>query len=62
MSFGQERLDVHRAAPEYLGSVDHICRVALDRIVAMPTRLGRRACIDREDPAEYSGGGRFRCR
>gem|GEM_PF-1601419 len=62
MAFGHERLDVYRAAIEYVGWAYGFCeelkghrkaKALLDRIVAMLTKLGRRVYAVGEETGEY---------
>jgi len=54
MGFGHEKLDVYRAAIEYVGWAYCYCQVL---IVAMLTKLGRRGYAVHEDPGDYRLSG-----
>ena len=53
MAFGHEKLDVYRAAIEYVGEENEKAKALLDRIVAMLTKLGQRGYAVHEVAEEY---------
>ena len=55
MAFGHEKLDVYRAAIEFVPT-DEKAKALLDRMVAMLTKLGQRGYSVHEEPGEYRPG------